>query len=366
MAINFSKIINKGIAGLKPYIPGKPVEDLEIEFGISDAIKLASNENPMGPSPIALKAVTKVLSGVHRYPDGNALRLKEKISKKYDVDINQITVGNGSNDIIECVVRSFLSSNDSAVFSKHAFAVYPLAVQISGAEGIEVQPKDWGHDLVKMQKAIKENTKLVFIANPNNPTGTFLKRDELISFLEKVSNDVIILLDQAYFDYSSYESKDVDFDLVNNFPNLIMSRSFSKAYGLAGFRVGFSVSSKEIANYLNRVRQPFNVNSLALVAAEAALSDENHIQQSLKMNSDQKYILYKGLDKLGYKYIPTAANFICFDCQQDAEEKYNDLLKEGIIVRSMGVYKMPNHLRVSIGLPEENQIFLEKLAKFRS
>ena len=364
--MDLEKLINPGILNLKPYEPGKPVEDLERELGIKNAIKLASNENPMGPSPLALKAVDNILSGLHRYPDGNALRLKEAISNENNVEIEQITVGNGSNDIIEFVVRSFLSTQDSAVFSKHAFAVYPLAVQTVGAQGIEVPAKDWGHDLSAMNNSIQDNTKLIFIANPNNPTGTFIPRDEIISFLDKVSKDVIVLLDQAYFDYASYENNDVDFEFVNEFPNLIISRSFSKAYGLAGFRVGYSVSSREIADYLNRVRQPFNANSLALVAAEAALSDRDHMMKSLKMNSEQKMVLYKGLEDLGYQYIPSAGNFICFDCKQDAEKKYNELLQEGVIVRSMGVYKMPNHLRVTIGLPEENSIFLEKLAKLKS
>jgi histidinol-phosphate aminotransferase len=364
--MDLEKLINPGILNLKPYEPGKPVEDLERELGIKNAIKLASNENPMGPSPLALKAVDNILSGLHRYPDGNALRLKEAISNENNVEIEQITVGNGSNDIIEFVVRSFLSTQDSAVFSKHAFAVYPLAVQTVGAQGIEVPAKDWGHDLSAMNNSIQDNTKLIFIANPNNPTGTFIPRDEIISFLDKVSKDVIVLLDQAYFDYASYENNDVDFEFVNEFPNLIISRSFSKAYGLAGFRVGYSVSSREIADYLNRVRQPFNANSLALVAAEAALSDSDHMMKSLKMNSEQKMVLYKGLENLGYQYIPSAGNFICFDCKQDSEKKYNELLQEGVIVRSMGVYKMPNHLRVTIGLPEENSIFLEKLAKLKS
>ena len=364
--MNLKKLINTGILNLSPYQPGKPVEDLERELGIKNAIKLASNENPMGPSPLALKAADKILSGIHRYPDGNALRLKEAISNEYDVGIEQITVGNGSNDIIEFVVRSFLSAQDSAVFSKHAFAVYPLAVQTAGAEGIEIPAVNWGHDLSAMSDAIKENTKLVFIANPNNPTGTFVARDEVISFLDKVSKDVIVLLDQAYFDYASYENNDIDFEFINEFPNLVISRSFSKAYGLAGLRVGYSVSSAEIADYLNRVRQPFNTNSLALAAAEAALSDKDHMMESLKMNIEQKRVLYKGLEDLGYEYIPSAGNFICFDCKQDAEQLFNKLLREGVIVRSMGVYKMPNHLRVTIGLPEENNIFLEKLAKVGS
>ena len=200
-----------------------------------------------------------------------------------------------------------------------------------------------------------------FIANPNNPTGSFVELDELLDFLEKVPEDIIVLLDQAYFDYSSFETRDANFDILKKFPNLVMSRSFSKAYGLAGFRVGFSVSSEDIANYLNRVRQPFNANSLALYAAEKALEDDEYMNQCLQLNSEQKKVLYEGLNSQGYEYLPSRANFISFDCKKDSNDAFNKLLHEGVIVRSLGVYKMPNFLRVSIGLPEENLLFLEKL-----
>jgi histidinol-phosphate aminotransferase len=199
------------------------------------------------------------------------------------------------------------------------------------------------------------------IANPNNPTGSFVELDELLDFLEKVPEDIIVLLDQAYFDYSSFETRDANFDILRKFPNLVMSRSFSKAYGLAGFRVGFSVSSEDIANYLNRVRQPFNANSLALYAAEKALEDDEYMNQCLQLNSEQKKVLYEGLNSQGYEYLPSRANFISFDCKKDSNYAFNKLLHEGVIVRSLGVYKMPNFLRVSIGLPEENLLFLEKL-----
>jgi histidinol-phosphate aminotransferase len=212
-----------------------------------------------------------------------------------------------------------------------------------------------------MLKAIEENTKLIFIANPNNPTGSFVELDELLNFLEKVPADIIVLLDQAYFDYSSFETRDANFDILKKFPNLVMSRSFSKAYGLAGFRVGFSVSSEDIANYLNRVRQPFNANSLALYAAEKALEDDEYMNQCLQLNFEQKKVLYEGLNSQGYEYLPSMANFISFNCKKDSNDAFNKLLHEGVIVRSLGIYKMPNFLRVSIGLPEENLLFLEKL-----
>jgi len=360
--MKLEEIVNKGILDLSPYKPGKPVEDLERELGIKNAIKLASNENPLGPSPLAIDAVTKILKGTHRYPDGNGLRLKECLSNKFKVDIDNLTIGNGSNDIIEFIARSFLSNGDSAIYSEHAFAVYPLVVQAVGAEGIEVPAIEYGHDLEGMKKAVKENTKLVFLANPNNPTGTFLRPREIESFLGDLDKNIIVLLDQAYFDYSSYSNEDIGFELVNKHPNLIISRSFSKAYGLAGFRVGYSVSSPEIADFLNRVRQPFNTNSLALVAAEVALSDENHLKKSLEINLDQKTFLMNGLKNLGYRCIPSEGNFISFNCIEDGEGLFKSLLNEGVIVRTLGVYGMSTYLRVTVGLPEENSIFIDKLS----
>ena len=359
--MDLKKLVNKGIDGLSPYEPGKPIEDLERELGIKNAVKLASNENPVGPSPKIIDSIEKIVKETHRYPDGNATRLKAKISRKFNILENQVTVGNGSNDIIEFVARSFLGPNDSAVYSEHAFAVYPLVVRAVGAMGIEVPAKNFSHDLEAMLDSIEENTKLIFIANPNNPTGSFIEQSELLNFLEKVPEEIIVLLDQAYFDYSSFETSDLEFDVLERFPNLVISRSFSKAYGLAGFRVGYSVSSIEIADYLNRVRQPFNANSLALYAAEIALDDDQFIKKCLELNFEQKQILFDGLQALGFECLPSRANFISFDCGEDSNDAFNKLLLEGVIVRSLRVYKMPNFLRVSVGLPEENLTFLEKI-----
>ena len=359
--MDLKKIVNKGINDLSPYEPGKPIEDLERELGIKNAVKLASNENPVGPSPRVLQSIENILKNTHRYPDGNATKLKEVIGRKFSVKPNQVTIGNGSNDIIEFIARSFLGTNDSAIYSEHAFAVYPLVVKAVGAEGIEVPAKNFSHDLDAMLDSIKSNTKIIFIANPNNPTGSFIGRAEILKFLDKVPEDIIVLLDQAYFDYSSFEDSDVDFDVLNNYPNLVMSRSFSKAYGLAGFRIGYSVSSEDIANYLNRVRQPFNANSLALFAAEQAIEDEEFMNKCLQLNLEQKKVLYKGLESLGFHCLPSKGNFISFDCKEDSTGLFNRLLSQGVIVRTLGVYKMPNFLRVSVGLPEENLIFLEKL-----
>ena len=359
--MDLKKLVNKGIDGLSPYEPGKPIEDLERELGIKNAVKLASNENPVGPSPKIIDSIEKIVKETHRYPDGNATRLKAKISRKFNILENQVTVGNGSNDIIEFVARSFLGPNDSAVYSEHAFAVYPLVVRAVGAMGIEVPAKNFSHDLEAMLDSIEENTKLIFIANPNNPTGSFIEQSELLNFLEKVPEEIIVLLDQAYFDYSSFETSDLEFDVLERFPNLVISRSFSKAYGLAGFRVGYSVSSIEIADYLNRVRQPFNANSLALYAAEIALDDDQFIKKCLELNFEQKQKLFNDLQALGFECLPSRANFISFDCREDSNDAFNKLLLEGVIVRSLRVYKMPNFLRVSVGLPEENLTFLEKI-----
>ena len=359
--MDLKKLVNKGIDGLSPYEPGKPIEDLERELGIKNAVKLASNENPVGPSPKIIDSIEKIVKETHRYPDGNATRLKAKISRKFNILENQVTVGNGSNDIIEFVARSFLGPNDSAVYSEHAFAVYPLVVRAVGAMGIEVPAKNFSHDLEAMLDSIEENTKLIFIANPNNPTGSFIKQSELLNFLEKVPEEIIVLLDQAYFEYSSFETSDLEFDVLERFPNLVISRSFSKAYGLAGFRVGYSVSSIEIADYLNRVRQPFNANSLALYAAEIALDDDQFIKKCLELNFEQKQKLFNDLQALGFECLPSRANFISFDCREDSNDAFNKLLLEGVIVRSLRVYKMPNFLRVSVGLPEENLTFLEKI-----
>ena len=359
--MDLKKIVNKGINDLSPYEPGKPIEDLERELGIKNAVKLASNENPVGPSPKVLQSIENILKNTHRYPDGNATKLKEVIGKKFSVKPNQVTIGNGSNDIIEFIARSFLGTDDSAIYSEHAFAVYPLVVKAVGAEGIEVPAKNFSHDLDAMLDSIKSNTKIIFIANPNNPTGSFIGRAEILKFLDKVPENIIVLLDQAYFDYSSFEDSDVDFDILNNYPNLVMSRSFSKAYGLAGFRIGYSVSSEDVANYLNRVRQPFNANSLALFAAEQAIEDEEFMNKCLQLNLEQKKVLYKGLESLGFHCLPSKGNFISFDCKEDSTGLFNRLLSQGAIVRTLGVYKMPNFLRVSVGLPEENLIFLEKL-----
>jgi histidinol-phosphate aminotransferase len=368
-------LANIGVRGLHPYQAGKPIEELQRELGLSKVVKLASNENPQGPSAAALAAVAAAAKDIHLYPDANAYELKQALCSALSkggvsVAANQLTMGNGSNDVLDVIARVFLEPGKSAVFSQHAFIVYPLAVQSCGARAIVTQAKDWGHDLDAMAAAIEDDTRLVFIANPNNPTGTYLSRTEIIGFLEKVPADVIVVLDEAYIEYVDPSGMLDAVDgvaLLAQYPNLIVTRTFSKAYGLAALRVGYAVSSPQVCDLLNRVRAPFNVNSLALSAAVAALQDQAYILKSRDINRSGMLQLEAGLKALGLPYIPSAGNFIAVEfpvarTSLTCAQIYQSLLEKGVIVRPVGVYDMPRHLRVSIGLADENQAFLDALA----
>lgn len=352
-----------GVRELAPYQPGKPIEELEREYGVTNAIKLASNENPLGPSPRALDAARAALSDLARYPDGNGFTLKRALSGKLGVDISQITLGNGSNDILEFSARAFVGAGDEVVFSAHAFAVYPIVTQAVGARAVVTRARNWGHDLAAMRAAIGERTRLVFIANPNNPTGTWLRRAELESFLASVPAHVIVVLDEAYFEFVHEPEYPDGAKWLDRFPNLIVARTFSKAYGLAGLRVGYGLSSPAVADVLNRVRQPFNVNSVALAAATAALSDGEHVARTVRQNAEGMRRLTDGFRALGLDYIPSVGNFVCVDLGRPAMPAYEALLREGVIVRPVANYGMPNHLRVTVGMPAENERFLSALGK---
>ena len=365
MSCDLLKLANPGVAGLHPYQPGKPIEELERELGITDIIKLASNENALGPSPKVMQALAGVTE-LYRYPDGNGFALKQALSKFHQVRPEQITLGNGSNDILEFAARVFLSERHSCVFSQHAFAIYPLAVQAVGARAIGTAAHNYGHDLPAMLAAIADDTRLVFIANPNNPTGSCLGEAELRQFMDGVPEHVIVLVDQAYFEYAGNDDYPDCIKWLDDYPNLIATRTFSKAYGLAALRVGYSVSHPQLADLLNRVRQPFNVNSIALQSAEIALGDQEHIEQTIQFNRDGMDQLVAGLDSMGVHFIPSSANFISIDLEQTAMPVYEQLLREGIIVRPIASYGMPNHLRVTIGLEQENDRFLTALAKILS
>lgn len=350
------------VRAIAPYQPGKPVSELAREMGLDEAsiVKLASNENPLGLPASARDALQAAVSELARYPDGNGFELKAKIAEKFDVEMHQIILGNGSNDVLELVARAFLTTQDAAVFSQYAFAVYPLVTQAVGARGIEVPASEYGHDLDAMLAAIDAQTKLVFIANPNNPTGTYLETAEVERFLEAVPKNVLVVLDEAYTEYLPATSRPDVTAWLRQYPNLIISRTLSKAYGLAGLRVGFALCNPEVADLINRVRQPFNVNSLAQAAAIAVLDDQAFLAESLRVNNEGMKQIVDALVELGLAYIPSSGNFVTFHCA-DAAAVNLFLLKNGVIVRPLGGYGMKNSLRVSIGLPHENARFIEVL-----
>ncbi|MCJ8313031.1 MAG: histidinol-phosphate transaminase [Saccharospirillaceae bacterium] len=360
MSDDSQKIIaTQSVQKLMPYIPGKPVEELERELGIENIVKLASNENPLGPSPKVIEAIRQALPDLTRYPDGSAYRLKNKLAEKLNINSDQITIGNGSNDVLELIARAFLTAEDEVIYSQHAFAVYPIVTQAVGAKAVVTQAIDWGHDLDAMEAAITSKTKIIFIANPNNPTGTWISKGELKAFLKQVPKRIIVVLDEAYAEYVSQENYPDGIRIHKRFENVVLTRTFSKAYGLASLRVGYSVSTAKIADYLNRVRQPFNVNSLALVAAEAALDDTEYLKQSIAQNDSGKKQIKTALKEMDVNYISSIGNFLCVEFKGKAQFVNDELLKMGVIVRPVANYEMPDHLRVTIGTKEENERFLQ-------
>jgi len=350
------------IRGIAPYQPGKPISELAREMGLAEKkiVKLASNENPLGVSPKARAAIKKALAELARYPDGNAFELKAALSRRHGVPQECIVVGNGSNDLLELAAAAFLAPGRAAVYSQHAFAVYPLATQARGARGIVVPAKNYGHDLEAMLAAITPETRVVFIANPNNPTGTFATGGELENFLARARRDVAVVVDEAYTDYLPPDLRYDSVSLLKKYSNFILTRTFSKVYGLAGLRVGFGLMHPDVADLLNRVRQPFNVNSLALAAAVAALEDRKFVAKSTRMNRLGLARLERAFKTLGLEFIPSCANFVAFRVSR-AGTVYEKLLRQGVIVRPLANYDMPDHLRVTVGTPKENEKFLKAL-----
>lgn len=363
MSCDFSAFANAGIRGLSPYQAGKPIDELQRELGLTKIVKLASNENPLGPGMCALGACAMGVRDLTRYPDANGFELKRAIAEKFGVQPQQITLGNGSNDLIDLVARVYLAPNTSSVFSQYAFVCYPIATQACGARAIVTPAKAWGHDLDAMAAAIEADTRIVFIANPNNPTGTWLSRDAIVNFMKRVPEQVIVVLDEAYTEFAEHPDFPNGLELQRDYPNLVVLRTFSKAYGLAALRVGYSVSHPQIADLINRVRPAFNVNSLALGAAKAALNDDDYLERTVQTNRDGMQQLIAGFDALGLKYIPSVGNFITVEFAAEAMPIYQKLLHEGVIVRPLQPYQMPNHLRVSVGLADENAFFLDALKK---
>ncbi|MFA5937985.1 MAG: histidinol-phosphate transaminase [Sinimarinibacterium sp.] len=360
-----------GILGIEPYTPGMPIEELQRRLGVKSAIKLASNENPLGMSPRVKAALADALTSqnLSLYPDGSGHRLKQKLAQMYGVAPECITLGNGSNDILEFLARVYAGPGRAVMFSEYAFAVYPLAAQSQSAESVVVpaRPADdampYGHDMAAFTRVLRErpDVALVFVANPNNPTGTWLEPQAIEDFLRQVPEHVIVALDEAYFEYQDPALRPDTRRWLDRFPNLLVARTFSKVYGLAGLRVGYSFSHPNVADLLNRVRQPFNNNSLALLAAEVALDDQGHVRTSVDLNTRERARLTRELQTLGLRVLPSQANFVTVDFHRDAKPVHQGLLERGVIVRPMGSYGMPTFLRVTVGTEAENDRFLAAL-----
>ncbi|HKZ72458.1 MAG TPA: histidinol-phosphate transaminase [Steroidobacteraceae bacterium] len=355
------------VRALAPYVPGKPIDELERELGISNIVKLASNENPLGPSPAARRAMQEALEDAWLYPDGSGHLLKEALARHLGVAAQGITLGNGSNDVLVLLAEAFLTPHDEAVYSQHCFAVYPIAVQATGARGIAVpalptnSPMPLGHDLDAMRRAITPRTRLVFIANPNNPTGTWADAGALERFVESVPRTALVVLDEAYFEYARAEGGQDGIEWLGRFPHLVIARTFSKVYGLAGLRVGYAVSDPGVADVLNRVRQPFNVNLVALAGATAALTDAAHVERGVELARDGREQLRDGLMALRVHTLPSIANFVLAHVGPRAPAVYEAMLRRGVIVRPVGNYGLREHLRITVGTAEQNARCIEAM-----
>jgi histidinol-phosphate aminotransferase len=360
------ELASAAVLSLSPYVPGKPISELAREYGLSDIIKLASNENPYGPSPAALAAMHSALTEAWLYPDGSAHELKQALATHLGVAAACVTVGNGSNELLLMLAESFMTPQSSGVYSQYGFAIYPLVIRATGARSIEVPahaPDDampYGHDLDAMASAIGSDTKLVFIANPNNPTGTWVDRDRLRTFIAEAPAHTLVVLDEAYVEYARLSGCETCLPWLSESPNLVLVRTFSKAYGLAGVRIGFSVSHPEVADALNRIRPAFNVSNVAQAGAAAALADQSHVEQGARLVVKERERMAEDLRALGVPVAPSAGNFLLIEVGA-ASQVYERLLRGGVIVRPVAGYGLPKHLRVTVGLPEQNDRFLQLL-----
>ena len=367
MPKHFLDLATPGVRGLKPYQPGKPVAELEREYGVTDIVKLASNENPLGPSPRAVAAMREALAGVALYPDANGFELKARLASRHGVEPACITLGNGSNDVLVILAETFLEAGLSAVFSQYAFAVYPIATQAAGAASriAPALPVDragaLGHDLDAMAARIDDTTRLVFVANPNNPTGTWIGNAALEAFVASVPEHALVVIDEAYAEFLDDPDYPDATRWLEKYPNLVVTRTFSKAFGLAGVRVGYAISHPEVADLLNRVRQPFNVGTLGQVAALAALEDDDHLARSVRMNAEQRERLAAACIDRGLGVTPSAGNFLLVDLARPAAPVFEALLRAGVIVRPVANYGLPDHLRISVGTPAETGRLFEAL-----
>lgn len=361
MSLSIRDLATPGVRALQPYQPGKPLSELEREYGITDAIKLASNENPLGPSPLGLAAAREALAEVELYPDSHGFALKQALAAALAVEPAQLVLGNGSNEILQLVARAFLNPGDEVVVAQYAFAIFTTVAVSAGGSVVTVPARDWGADLPAMRAAVTDRTRVIFLANPNNPTGTWHRAAELRAFLESLPPHVVVVLDEAYCEYVGEPDYPNGLAWLDRFPNLLVSRTFSKIYGLAGLRLGYGVASAQMADLLNRLREPFTVNSLALAAGEAALADHAHVHRARDFNAQGLAALAAACERLGLAYIPSVGNFIAVDVGRPAGPVYEALLRRGVIVRPLAPYGMPNHLRITIGTPAQMDRLLTAL-----
>ena len=364
MVHDLSMLANHGIRSMQPYRPGKPVGELQRELGLTQIIKLASNESAFGASPKALDGARAALAQPYRYPDGSGFELKRRLAEFHNVSPDRVTLGNGSNDVLELIARVFVAPSHEVMYSQHAFIVYSLITQAIGAGSMQVPATEYGHDLAAMAAATSANCRLVYIANPNNPTGTWNGSRSIRRFLDTVPDHIIVVIDEAYCDYVDNSEYPNCIPWLENYPNLVVTRTFSKAYGLAALRIGYTLSSPMIADLMNRIRQPFNVNSVALGAALAALDDNEHIARARSLNHDGMQQLEIGLSKLGMRWIPSVGNFICVQAPalMSGSQLFAALLRRGVIVRTIDEYELVDHVRVTIGTGDQNEYFLSALA----
>ncbi len=357
-----SKLAPPHIQTLLPYEPGKPEEEVERELGVTNPAKLASNENPVGPSPKAMEAIQKALLKMNRYPDGGSYYLRRALAEKHDVGMENILLGNGANEIIEIIIRTFLTPEDEAIMAWPAFSIFMLVLHAHNVETIRVPLKNYTHDLKAMVEAITERTKMIFIANPNNPTGTSVGEKEALELLDAVPENVMVVMDEAYYEFVTRPDFPRSIDYMKEGRNVFVLRTFSKIYGLAGLRIGYCIAREELITDLNRVRAPFNVNSLAQAGALASLEDYEHVRRCLEVNTAGREYLYKSLDELGLEYVQTEANFILVKVGK-SREIFNKLLPMGVIVRPLDGYELPEHIRLGIGMQDENEKFVEAIKK---
>jgi len=357
------ELIRKHILAIKPYVPGKPIEEVERELGLTKVIKMASNENPLGPGAKALEAMQKAAAKMHLYPDGNCYYLKQKLAEKIGVGEENILLGNGSDEVLKMLAETFLYPDDECIMAAPTFSEYEFVTNLMGAKNIKVPLQGFRHDLLKMKEAITPRTKMIFICSPNNPTGNIVNQEELQKFFHDLPERIIVVLDEAYYEYVDSPEYHNSLEYLQAGKNVVILRTFSKIYALGGLRIGYGLARQEIIALLNRVREPFNVNQMAQAAALAALEDEEHLRESLKINREGKEFLTAKFQEMNLFYVPTQANFIFLQVGVDSKAFWQEMLKEGIIVRTGDIFGLPDFIRVTIGTAEQNQCFLEGTVK---